>query len=178
MADEREGHELPVRRRGEGDPEEDAQTRRRGLLLAVGLVGAGAAIVGLVLTGMKDNAVYSKQVDEFLAQKAKFAGRQVRIEGNLVHGSLVKREQPCEYRFTLEKNGQSLPVRYEQCVVPDTFRDVPGMDVGVTVEGKLAADHFAADTVLAKCPSKYEMKDRASKGEKMPHAGLEPAASN
>jgi cytochrome c-type biogenesis protein CcmE len=59
-------------------------------------------------------------------------------------------------------------------VVPDTFRDVPGMDVGVTVEGALQADNsFEATSVLAKCPSKYEMKDRANKGEQMPHAALE-----
>ena len=36
--------------------------------------------------------------------------------------------------------GAELAVRYAQCVVPDTFRDVPGMDVGVTVEGKVAPD--------------------------------------
>ena len=63
-----------------------------------------------------------------------------------------------------------VPVRFAQCVVPDTFRDVPGMDVGVTVEGSLLADNsFEATTVLAKCPSKYEMKERQGKGEQMPH---------
>ena len=63
-----------------------------------------------------------------------------------------------------------MPVRYAQCVVPDTFRDVPGMDVGVTVEGELLTDNsFEATSVLAKCPSKYEMKQKAAGGEKMPH---------
>jgi hypothetical protein len=28
--------------------------------------------------------------------KAKFVGRSVRAEGNLVHGTLVERDQPCE----------------------------------------------------------------------------------
>jgi cytochrome c-type biogenesis protein CcmE len=129
-----------------------------------------AAIAGLVLTGMKDNAIYSKSVDELVAQKAKFAGRPVRAEGNLVHGTLAKRESPCEYRFTISKNGVDVPVRFAQCIVPDTFRDVPGMDVGVTVEGELHADNtFEATSVLAKCPSKYEMTDRTAKGESMPH---------
>ena len=62
-------------------------------------------VVGLVLTGMKDNAIYSKPVDELVAQKAKFAGRPVRAEGNLVHGTLLKRDSPCEYRFTITKHG-------------------------------------------------------------------------
>jgi hypothetical protein len=86
-----------------------------------------AALATLVLTGMQDKAIYSKPVDELLAQKAKFIGRPVRAEGLLVHGSLTKRDQPCEYRFVIAKNGAELPVRFAQCVVPDTFRDVPTM---------------------------------------------------
>jgi len=35
-----------------------------------------------------------------------------------------------------------------------------------------AAGDFEATQVLAKCPSKYEMKDRASRGEQMPHAQM------
>ena len=144
--------------------------RWTGPLVAVGLASGAAAVATLVLTGMQDKAIYSKPVDELLAQKDKFAGRPVRAEGNLVHGTLVKRDQPCEYRFTIAKNGVELPVRFPQCVVPDTFRDVPGMDVGVTVEGELQADQsFLASSVLAKCPSKYEMKERQQRGESMPH---------
>jgi cytochrome c-type biogenesis protein CcmE len=85
---------------------------------------------------------------------------------------LVRRDQPCEYRFTIEKKGVALPVRFAQCIVPDTFRDMPGMDVSVTAEGKLTqAGNFEASTIMAKCPSKYEMKDRARAGEKAPHVG-------
>jgi cytochrome c-type biogenesis protein CcmE len=146
-----------------------------GVLLAVGLVMAASAIVGVVLFTMKDKAIYSKPVDVLLQDKGKFVGRPVRVEGNLVHGSLVHHDKPCEYDFTITKNGTELPVRFAQCVVPDTFRDVPGMDVGVTVEGELHADDtFEATTVLAKCPSKYEMKDRAARGERMPHDIVTP----
>jgi len=51
------------------------------------------------------------------------------------------------------------------------------MDVGVTVEGKLAAGGggFDATQVLAKCPSKYEMKERRDHGEQMPHAPVPPS---
>src|SRR5215469_8958244 len=147
--------------------------RWTGPALAVGLAMGAAAVATFVLTGMQDKAIYSKPVDELLAQKDKFAGRPVRAEGNLVHGSLVKRDQPCEYRFTIVKNGAELPVRYPQCVVPDTFRDVPGMDVGVTVEGELQSDQsFLASSVLAKCPSKYEMREKQKNGEQMPHSPL------
>jgi cytochrome c-type biogenesis protein CcmE len=132
-----------------------------------------AAVAGLVLTAMQDNAIYSRPVDQLLAQKAKFVGRPVRAEGNLVHGSLVKRDLPCEYRFALSKGGAELAVRFPQCVVPDTFRDVPDVDVGVTVEGELQAnDTFEATSVLAKCPSKYEMQEKRRQGEQMPHGPL------
>jgi cytochrome c-type biogenesis protein CcmE len=68
-----------------------------------------------------------------------------------------------------------LPVHYSRCTVPDTFQDVPGMVVDVTAEGTLdAAGHFEASTIMAKCPSKYEMKERALKGEAAPH--LDPMA--
>lgn len=164
--------EVPARRvRRDGDGGDDDGGSRKQLLVVVPLVTAAAAIVALVLVGMQDKGVYSKPVDELVAQKAKFVGKPVRAEGLLVHGSLVKRESPCEYRFKMEKNGTELPVRYAKCVVPDTFRDVPGMDVGVTVEGELQPDNsIEASQVLAKCPSKYEMKQKAASGEKAPHA--------
>src|SRR5580700_9850887 len=169
----------PRRSRGAGSDESDGEPRSwRGPAIAVALAMGAAAIAGLVLTGMQDNAIYSKPVDQLLAQKAKFAGRPVRAEGNLVHGSLLKREQPCEYRFSIAKNGVELPVRFAQCVVPDTFRDVPDLDVGVTVEGELRSDDtFEATSVLAKCPSKYEMKQRKDQGEQMPHGPLASAGT-
>lgn len=162
---------------GWGDGASAGRKRWVGPAIASGLAMVAAAIAGLVLTGMQDNAIYSKPVDQLLTEKAKFIGRPVRAEGNLVHGSLAKRDQPCEYRFSIAKNGAELPVRFAQCVVPDTFRDVPDLDVGVTVEGELHADDtFEATSVLAKCPSKYEMKQRKDHGEQMPHGQVAAAA--
>jgi cytochrome c-type biogenesis protein CcmE len=169
-APENEPVVVPARkRRGEGPPAHGNPWVRRGLVL--GLAAVAASIAGLVLVGMQGGAVYSKPVDELLANKSRFAGRDVRAEGNLVHGTLVKRDSPCEYRFTMTKNGVDLPVHYASCVVPDTFRDVPYTDVGVTVEGQLLADNtFEAKSVLAKCPSKYEMKQAQKGGATMPQA--------
>jgi cytochrome c-type biogenesis protein CcmE len=162
----------PYRRR-HADDEQPQRNRYMGLIVAVGLTMGAAAICGVVLTATQDKAVYSKPVDTLLAEKLKFLGRPVRAEGLLVHGSLVKREQPCEYRFVIEKNGAELPVHFGQCVIPDNFRDVPNMDMAVTVEGELKADNsFEASSVLAKCPSTYEMQQRKKNGEQMPHGPL------
>ncbi|MGA2447745.1 MAG: cytochrome c maturation protein CcmE [Polyangiaceae bacterium] len=137
--------------------------------LAAGAIG----IAVLVLTGMKDRAIYSKAVDDLMVQRARFVGRPVRVEGDLVHGTLEKRDSPCAYRFSLQRHGVELPVRYAGCVVPDTFRDVQSLDLSVTVEGELQRDGvFEATNVLAKCPSKYEMQQRKDRGEHLPHAPL------
>ena len=150
--------------------------RRKGNLgLLIGLLVMGGGILTLVFTSFKGSAVYSKGVEDLIRDKAKLADRAVRVEGTLVKGTLVRRDQPCEYRFTIsdvKNKSAALPVRYAQCIVPDTFRDMPGMDVSVTAEGKLTeSGAFEASTIMAKCPSKYEMKDRAKSGEQAPHSG-------
>lgn len=137
--------------------EKRSGSRSIGLLVTL-LVMVGA-LVTLFLVGFKEAAIYATPVDQLLISKEKFSGRKVRVEGELVPGSLVKRDQPCEYRFNVHGGDKKeiLPVRYAQCVVPDTFRDVPEGGVQVTIEGKFVAGaHFEATQVMAKCTSKYD----------------------
>jgi cytochrome c-type biogenesis protein CcmE len=151
---------------------------RRELVLLGTLLAIAAAILTLVMTNLNDAAIYSKGVDEMMAQKASLADRNVRVQGTLVKGTLARRDSPCEYRFRMKKNGAEIEVRYPQCVVPDTFRDVPNMDVDVTATGKLSKDgHFQASQIMAKCPSKYDMKQMAASGKQMPH-GMGPGAAS
>lgn len=155
--------------------ERDEPSRNLGLLAA--LLIAGAGILTLVFTSVDDAAIYSVTTDVLVDQKDKYEDRNVRVEGDLVAGSLTYRKEPCEYRFEMQKQGKKIAVRYPQCVVPDTFKDVPGVPVQVTAEGQLNPEgHFDATHIMAKCPSKYEMQQRAEKGEKAPHAmtGGEP----
>ncbi len=154
-----------------------AGSRSKGNIgLLIGLLVMGGGILALVFTSFKGSAVYSKGVDDLVRDKVKFEDRAVRVEGTLVKGSLVRRDQPCEYRFQIQKKGVTLPVHYAQCIVPDTFRDMPGMDVSVTAEGKLTdSGHFEASNIMAKCPSKYEMKERQKGGEQAPHAAMSQA---
>jgi cytochrome c-type biogenesis protein CcmE len=148
----------------------DGPKPRRELVLLGTLLAMAAAILTLVMTSFNDGAIYSKGVDEVLAQKDSLGDRNLRVQGTLVKGTLARRDSPCEYRFHVKKNGADIEVRYPQCVVPDTFRDVPNMDVDVTATGKLAKDgHFQASQIMAKCPSKYDMKQMAASGKQMPH---------
>jgi cytochrome c-type biogenesis protein CcmE len=143
---------------------------RRHLGLLLGLVAMGAAILFVVFSGFKQAAVYSKGVDELLRDKARFESRTVRVVGTLVAGTLARRSDPCEYRFKMQKNDAVMTVLYPQCVVPDTFRDVPGVKVEVTAEGQISADGtFRAQQIMAKCPSKYEMRGKSEQGQAIPH---------
>ncbi len=53
----------------------------------------------------------------------------------------------------------TLAVHYPSCLVPDTFRDIPGWEMSLSVEGTLCTScHvFEASLVIAKCPAKYEL---------------------
>jgi cytochrome c-type biogenesis protein CcmE len=76
-----------------------------------------------------------------------------------VPGTLSRRDKPCEYRFQLRGGGKDLAVHFPQCVIPDTFRDMPEGGVLVTAEGKLTeGGFFEASLILAKCSSKYDPK--------------------
>jgi cytochrome c-type biogenesis protein CcmE len=150
----------------------------RGLspLVKVGIVFVmlGGALALLFFGSTAGDAfVYSKLVHEVLASPAQFQGRELRVEGDLKQGSIEFKEDPCEWRFVIAKEGKELPVHFPQCIVPDTFKD--GMGLQVTVQGKLTGEGtFLANQVIPRCPSKYEMNEKAKHGEKMPHAA--PAA--
>lgn len=153
---------------------------REGLspVIKVGVVFVvlGAAL-SLLMFGSEasDALVYSKLVNEVLVKPEDFKDRELRVEGDLKQGSIKFREQPCEYRFVIGKEGKEMPVRFPQCIVPDTFKD--GLGVQVSVQGRLTNEgYFLANKVIAKCPSKYEMQQRQQAGEKMPHAMPEPSS--
>jgi cytochrome c-type biogenesis protein CcmE len=153
----------------------DAQERKGWGLLAVLLVLAGG-VLALVFSGGEEAVAYSYKVNEVKAQAADLGERQLRVQGMLVAGSLVRRDSPCEYRFMVRDQGvatgEALKVRYSLCVVPDTFRDREGVEV--TVEGRLAPEgHMEATKIFAKCPSKYDPSTHELNGN--PKAGAQSA---
>jgi cytochrome c-type biogenesis protein CcmE len=136
-----------------------------GRLLLVGTLAVSATIAALVFGLSKPKAMYARGVSE-LVQKP-LRDRPLRVEGVLVSGSLCKVSNKCEFHFRVtDRPGRAPPgtrseleVRYAGCVVPDTFGDVPGVEVEVVAEGELCdgCSYFEATHILAKCPSKYEI---------------------
>lgn len=132
--------------------------------LAIGIALVASALGYLVWAGTKDNLVYYYEVDEVQAAAARTDGK-IRISGDVVEGSIVRDEDAREIRFAIRgsapeaSSGESaaapagtIPVAYAG-TVPDIFRE----GIQVVVEGRIAADGtFEAETLLAKCPSKYQ----------------------
>lgn len=144
-------------------PDAKRPSKNLGLLLA--LLAMVGAVLTLFLVGFKEAAVYAISVADLNAQASSMVGRKVRVEGELVPGTLVKRDDPCEYRFIIHTGDDRLPVRYPNCVVPDTFRDRPEGGVEVKVEGSLKAPgDFEATLVMAQCASKYDAETRTMAG--------------
>lgn len=148
---------------------------KRNLGLLVGLLVIVAGVLTLVFTSFKGAAIYSTGVDQLMKEPARYKERSLRVKGMLVKGTLARRDDPCEYRFKLIEGQSVLAVQHPSCVVPDTFKDMPGMEVEVQAEGKLADDGktFISNNIIAKCPSKYEMKQKSMAGELAPHAGTQ-----
>jgi cytochrome c-type biogenesis protein CcmE len=129
---------------------------------AAGLIAACAAAAIVEGLSHPEPRVHVMTVDRLL--EARPHGT-VRVDGTLVHGSIE--HEHGEFRFALESRGKILDVRYPRTVVPDTFRDIPSLDLGVMVEGVLMSDGtFYAELLLAKAPSGSMMKDRPRASEK------------
>lgn len=120
------------------------------------------AIVYVTMTSFESNAIYYLNLKELNAQRGSLIGKPVRINAPLDKSSIQFDDKTLTLKFNLVEDKHVLPVVYKG-VVPDT------MDKGesVVAEGKLGADGtFIADTILVKCPSKYESEPAESASNK------------
>ena len=124
--------------------------------LAIGMVLVSIALAYLVFAGTRSNLVYYYEVDELLAASDRHEG-PIRISGDVVAGTIEHDGASRELRFSIVRTeapagAPTIPIVYRG-TVPDIFR--PGIQV--VVEGRLDEEGtFQAETLLAKCPSKYQ----------------------
>jgi cytochrome c-type biogenesis protein CcmE len=146
--------------------------KRKQIKFVVGSVVIVVALAFLAYTGFRDNKAYYQTVSELYASKDVAFDRHLRVEGDVVAGSIDK-TKPKETKFVIShtdpatKVVQTLAVRYVGTdPLPDTFRDY----AQAVVEGQYHRDGvFVANSMTAKCASKYE-KETA--------AGVIPTASS
>ena len=124
-------------------------------LIAIPLLVVGLAI--LFSVGLKGSLVYYLTVGEFLDQRGTSdLHENFRVNGNVVEGSITRESGVLGANFLMTDGERHLEVIYAR-ETPDTFVD--GSEV--VVEGALGPDGvFVANTLFAKCPSKYEAENR------------------
>lgn len=121
------------------------------VLLSILVVGGG---LGFLVADSLRSAQYYKTIAEVRQASASLQGKRFRVAGRVVPGSLETRAAGAAsaHRFRLVEDGQELVVHYGR-PLPDSFTD--GVEV-VVAGSLLASGEFAADELLARCPSKYE----------------------
>jgi cytochrome c-type biogenesis protein CcmE len=114
------------------------------ILLAVILL-AVAATVGV--------SSFKKTMTPYIGfAEARSASGLVQVNGKLADKDYVLKPQEQFLRFNLkDEHGEVMPVEYRG-VIPGNFDQA----VSVVAIGRYAGDHFEAEQLLVKCPSKYQ----------------------
>lgn len=117
-----------------------------------------AAIAYVTFSSFQSNAVYYYTLQEFSAQSSNVVGQTVRVNGPLDKSSIQLDQKTMVLNFKMKDGNIVLPVVYKG-VVPDTM----ATGESVVAEGRLDSQGvFQADTILVKCPSKYEAQTPVS----------------
>ncbi|MBI5877957.1 MAG: cytochrome c maturation protein CcmE [Chloroflexi bacterium] len=133
-----------------------AQPKPRARILNLKYIIGGLIILGAIaafaLSNFQSNVVYYYTVPELVAQKTRLTGQTIRVNGPLDQSSIDLDQKTMTLKFNIKDNGMVQPVVYKG-VVPDTLTN----GESVVAEGRLdAAGVFQADSILVKCPSRYE----------------------
>ena len=106
----------------------------------------------------KGAATYYYTVSETIGQSSSLIGKNIRVAGKVVEGTLVKEDSSNNIIFVLVDNEdltKRLNISYKGAV-PDAFKE--GNEA--VVEGKLSdTNTFKAQQIIVKCPSKYVPKE-------------------
>jgi cytochrome c-type biogenesis protein CcmE len=118
----------------------------------VGGVLIALAIIYLIYTGLQSNAAYFLTVDEFYAKGESMYNRTVRVSGKVDAETIQFNNRDLILTFeVMSETGQRMPVTFNG-PKPDQMRE--GADA--ILEGKYDGQMFTAQSLLLKCPSRYE----------------------
>lgn len=130
------------------------QSRRGNLKFIIGGALLLAIVIALIVQATVSTGAYYLTVDEVRSGGASLVGQRVRVNGAVVAGSENWNAQEITLRFAIsdEKSSQQLPIVFFG-PRPDNFQRA----ASAIVEGELLPDGtFKAETLLLKCPSRYE----------------------
>lgn len=137
-----------------GFPEIDTPEgfERRPSRLPLVLLGLAvfAALFAVGYTMFTRSVVYYHTPTEVMTMQ----GEHVRLSGEVVDGTIQADATTGTVAFSVSDGTSTVPIVYEG-PMPDTLRD----EGEAVVEGQMGTDGvFRADTLFAKCPSKFEAK--------------------
>ena len=119
----------------------------------------GLALLLLAVAAVFGVSSFRKSVTPYISfAEARRSSGLVQVNGTLADKNYVMKpaEQFLEFRLK-DSGGEILPVRYRG-VIPGNFDQA----LAVVAIGRYQADHFEAEQLLVKCPSKYQAE--AEKG--------------
>ena len=130
---------------------------RRPSRLPLVLLGVAvfAALFAVGYTMFTRSTVYYHTATEVTSMQ----GEHVRLSGQVVDGSIAA--EGGTVTFSVSDGTTTVPIEYEGAM-PDTLQD----EAEAVVEGAMGTDGvFHADTLFAKCPSKFQAKTSAPEAQ-------------
>jgi cytochrome c-type biogenesis protein CcmE len=118
----------------------------------VGGVIIALAIVYLIYTGVQSSAAYFLTVDELYAKGMAMENRTVRVSGKVDATTIDFDNRDLILAFdVMSETGQRMHVVFNG-PKPDQMRE----GAEAIIEGKFDGNNFNAQSLLLKCPSRYE----------------------
>jgi len=119
------------------------------------------AVVLLAVAGTVGVSSFKRTMTPYIGfAEARTASGLVQVNGKLADKDYILKPEEQFLRFNLrDEHGDVMPVEYRG-VIPGNFDQA----VSVVAIGRFQADHFEAQQLLVKCPSKYQAEsERAEK---------------
>jgi cytochrome c-type biogenesis protein CcmE len=118
------------------------------------------------------NALYFLTVSEFMASEKYQDGRVLRVSGKLVEDSFLREKGSTVSHFQLTDKASPSEARLDASyvgVMPDLFFN-PHSEI--ILEGRYGPDDvFETDSILVKCPSKYQALEEERRLQQQPTTG-------
>lgn len=129
-------------------------------IVAIALI---VSTVGYLVYGSaKNTMVYYMTVNEITERVPDIYNQRIRVSGTVVPGTIEK-DADGALRFKITDGSGMISINYKG-IIPDIFKE----EVEAVVEGQYGEDKiFRADTLLAKCPTKYESDEQLYKNKRV-----------
>jgi len=155
---------LDLTPRDDGSPVAGRRRTRR--WWSVGLLVAVIAVLGVVLyQGLGNATTYFYNVDQAVAKRGELGTKRVRVQGNVVEGSVVRSSGGVD--FELRYGGVTVPVQHSG-EPPELF----GPKIPVVLEGAFTSASgkptFRSDRILIRHDNNYDERheDRVTQAER------------